>query len=601
MSIATLVQVYDEVRRLAIAGSSTAGGDFRLKKLIAPLEQAGTKSPVFAKVAQAAQAVVSSSDKTASPALLDLATLVSAILYTQGQTGVEGPLEPLPTTELSSRSTKTPARIIKPLITALTSKGSSRVELIKDAVDRKLFNDLRLVKPAVGAIDDPSFEVADLIVQNVLPLYGESILPDLRVGFDLESSARGQQLRLKLMHRLDAVGTRETLEKVLAEGSKAMKVAAIECLGDSEADAGLLIQQSRAKAQEVRAAALGAMLKAPSRTPEALKILFKALDGNDLTHITHAVSSANVPEVDAAVIELAREKMESLLKPKDEKHIGPTIDRLILLIMCMDGVRNPAAERLLLECLDHAATFAPYKTQPASGADLNELVAIRLAAGTEAMKRRVAATALSATGRWYEAALVAACETMSAGEFYDRFQVHLVATSKRRGFDAERVSALQRLLIHGTRRLGYGYDEAPDSEEVAAKRPPLDARWLDLAVERDFPEVVCRLARPGHAKCNDYLTALVKKQKTPDGRDGIVRAMLKVSHPAGVSSLVELIKSLSKATGYHYSAYRLRALLALVPHSALPVLEALVPEVTGQFVDPIVERIADLRMKSDGV
>ena len=60
MSIAVLTQVYDEVRRLAIAGSVVARGDFRLKKLIPPLEQAGAKAPVFAKVAEAVKAVVES-------------------------------------------------------------------------------------------------------------------------------------------------------------------------------------------------------------------------------------------------------------------------------------------------------------------------------------------------------------------------------------------------------------------------------------------------------------------------------------------------------------------------------------------------------------
>ena len=46
-----------KARRLAIAGAAVATGDFRLKKLVPPLEQAGAKAPVFAKVAQAAAAV----------------------------------------------------------------------------------------------------------------------------------------------------------------------------------------------------------------------------------------------------------------------------------------------------------------------------------------------------------------------------------------------------------------------------------------------------------------------------------------------------------------------------------------------------------------
>jgi hypothetical protein len=75
-AIAILTQVYDETRRLAIAGSTVAPGDFRLKKLVEPLQKAGEKAPVFAKVAQAMAKVVESSEKTSADALLELSTLV---------------------------------------------------------------------------------------------------------------------------------------------------------------------------------------------------------------------------------------------------------------------------------------------------------------------------------------------------------------------------------------------------------------------------------------------------------------------------------------------------------------------------------------------
>src|SRR3954451_10450173 len=106
MSIPVLGEVYDEMRRLAIAGSAVAGGDFRLKKLIAPLEKMGEKSPVFGKVAKSAQAVVESNEKTGAAALLELTGLVNAILYTQGETGIAGEMKPLETTDLGGRTTQ---------------------------------------------------------------------------------------------------------------------------------------------------------------------------------------------------------------------------------------------------------------------------------------------------------------------------------------------------------------------------------------------------------------------------------------------------------------------------------------------------------------
>src|SRR5687768_209964 len=186
MSIPVLTQVYDEVRRLAIAGSAVAPGDFRLKKLIEPLQKSGEKAPVFAKVAQAVQAVVESNEKTAANALLELTTLVNAILYTQGETGIQGELKPLETTDLGGQATQASARVLKPLLEALTSTGSGRVGLIRDAHQRGTFRDLRLVKPALKGLDDPYGEIAQFIAEEVLPGYGKAILPELRSTFDVK-------------------------------------------------------------------------------------------------------------------------------------------------------------------------------------------------------------------------------------------------------------------------------------------------------------------------------------------------------------------------------------------------------------------------------
>src|SRR4051812_8481927 len=121
MSIAVLNQVYDEARRLAVAGSVVARGDFRLKKLLPPLEQAGAKAPVFAKVAEHTKAVIDGPEEAAAESLLELTSLVTAVLYTQGETGVPGTLEPIETTDLGGTTAQTGARLLKPLLEALSS------------------------------------------------------------------------------------------------------------------------------------------------------------------------------------------------------------------------------------------------------------------------------------------------------------------------------------------------------------------------------------------------------------------------------------------------------------------------------------------------
>ena len=143
--------------------SPLAVGDFRLKKLIAPLEQAGAKVPVFAQVAKSISDVVNGSEADSAAHLLSLSTLLNAILYTQGQTGTDGDYRELEVFATNCASTRTTARVLKPLVEALTTTGGGRFEVVKAAVERGAFTDLRLIEPAIRALDDNYPELADLV------------------------------------------------------------------------------------------------------------------------------------------------------------------------------------------------------------------------------------------------------------------------------------------------------------------------------------------------------------------------------------------------------------------------------------------------------
>src|SRR5215213_8612852 len=116
MSLALIQESAKEVRRLAIAGSPLAIGDFRLKKLVAPLEQAGAKAPVFAQVGKAISDLVNGKEADSAAHLLQLSTLLNAILYTQGQSATDGDYREMEIFVTNCSSTKTPARVLKPLV-----------------------------------------------------------------------------------------------------------------------------------------------------------------------------------------------------------------------------------------------------------------------------------------------------------------------------------------------------------------------------------------------------------------------------------------------------------------------------------------------------
>src|SRR5262249_45752230 len=154
--------------------------------------------------------------------LLSLSTLINAILYTQGHTGSEGAYCELELHAANSCNTKTSARVLKPLVQALTSTGSGRFEIVRSAVERGAFSDLRLIEPSIGALDDVYPELADLVMAEILPAYGPGIAPLLKAKLDLKGK-KCDARRLQVLHQLDPAGTVELCKTALEEGSPEVK------------------------------------------------------------------------------------------------------------------------------------------------------------------------------------------------------------------------------------------------------------------------------------------------------------------------------------------------------------------------------------------
>lgn len=596
MSIAVLVQVHDEVRRLAIAGSAVASGDFRLKKLISPLEQSGVKAPVFARVAQAAQAVVESNERTASAALLDLATLTSAILYTQGETGITGDLCALETTDLGGRDTQTSARVLKPLLDALSSTGSGRLELVRDAVERGAFRDLRLVKPALNALDDPYPEIADLIAQKVLPMFGKAIVPNLRSTIDLK--ARGGHVhRLRLLHKLDPEGSQDIVRRALDEGSKEIRVVAIECLGTTGSDLGHLLEHAKAKAKDVRAAALRALSNAAASAVEAVAAVKKAIEGSDVELIVDHVKKSTLPEIRDFVLAQADRQLACTLATKDPKEQGPAITRLQHLVRSLDGRTDANAEGYLLRCFEAVPVLAKMKSTP-SGQDFNELLAHVMARGTPATRQRLVAAHKTLTGGMLPPALDAARQTMTPADFYKEFNAMLSGLARKKGAEHERAEALAGVLASGHDWQYHRHWIEPEDDDANknATCPELDPRWLDAAVDVGTVELICHLARPGHTKTNKFLAEKLAGTK-PHEQHLILETMVRIGHPGAADAIIDSLKKQAKASHYGYYGYWYGRMITDLPKAEAPKFEALLPTLPDKMVDQLIESVEALKNK----
>ncbi len=599
MSIAVLTQVYDEMRRLAIAGSSVAAGDFRLKKLIPPLEKSGEKAPVFAKVAKAATAVVDSNEKTAPAALLELATLVNAILYTQGETGKPGDLQPIETVDLGARQTQASARLLKPLVEALSTTGSGRLEIIRDAIDRGVFADLRLVKAALKGLDDPYPEIGELIADKVLPMYGSAILTEIRRQFNPKGKS-GHLHRLRVMHRLDPTGSREIIQQTLDDGSKELKVVAIECLGDSEEDLTFLLQQAKAKAKDVRVAALIALTRLAK--PEAIEAVTKAASGADLAAIVNGLREAHVPALQQMVITETEKHLSSLAGIADKKALGTAIERLLVWLRCLNGRNDAAAEGLLTKLFQQRTTLAAMSAEP-SGSDVNEAVAYLMTTASPKIQQLLVDGRESLSGVSLSYSFNAACRALPAKKVFEMYSPYLKTKpdkkSKKAAEAFSQSEAIRNALCDNSYghswRWGFGF------RGVREAPPALDPRWLDLAVEQADEVLMVQLARPNHAALNQWLSQKFAAKKKASGDVhlyDILRTMIDVQHPEATANVLVTLQDMAKSSSSSYS-YWLTQMIPSLPKSATAPLEALLPTLPEKMVNPVLEAVLELKNRPE--
>jgi hypothetical protein len=589
MSIALLAQVYDETRRLAIAGSVVAPGDFRIKKLVVPLEQAGAKVPVFAKVADGIKAVVDATEKTSAQALLDLATLVNAILYTQGETGAPGPLEPIVTTDLGMPATQTSARVLKPLVEALSKTGSGRLELVRDAYERGAFRDLRLIQPAVAAIDDVFGELADFITAKVLPMYGKAILPALRAGFDMKGRA-GHPRRLRLMHQLDPVGTRDLVKQALENGSKEVKVAAIECLGGERDDLSYLLEQATAKSQEVRQAAYRAL--AGFDDEAVIAVLQKAFIGKDLGLAAPSLKTSRNAKLLQFVLAGIEEALADQRKTRDKKEISAALYRLTQMLLCLEGRDDDASEALVLQIFADRDSLMKIRGDTTSGSDLNSAVVRLMAYGTPRMRAVLVDNHAMLDAHDLAQCFQAARSELPADKLFATFSPYATAKVDAKKKDRDPAYAKRSAIID---QLGQHWYALWQTDTL----PPLDPRWLDLAVGLQDLNLVARLIRPGHAGANAYLsttfTEQFKKAKQLHDCQEVVAAMVHAEHPEATDAVIATLEKFGDKAGYY--GYYLGNLVAGLPKSALPRLEALIPKLHERLADSLLGHMQQLRDK----
>ena len=230
-----LYDLQQELNRLFIAGSKFAKNDPRLQKYIPILKKLGEKAPVFNKLAQEVEALLQVESQQSAEKLLNVSTLLYSVLYTQGVTIQAEATKALqePNVSIADVNTTYSYLQLKPVLQALTHSNSGRLEVLKDAFERGIFKDSRTFGYLSYALADKYTELADYVLQTIIPTCGQAMLPFLLSDFRLEDKTENVR-RLRLLYQLKYAEMNSLTDKIFGESLPNLQAEAISIIAEKK-------------------------------------------------------------------------------------------------------------------------------------------------------------------------------------------------------------------------------------------------------------------------------------------------------------------------------------------------------------------------------
>jgi len=323
MRLQPLYDLQQEINRLFIAGSKFAKGDPRLQKHIPILNKLGEKAPVFKKLATDIEDLLQTDTQQSAEKLMSISTLLYSVLYTQGDM-VESDVnisEQKPNIPIGEVNTEYSYIQLKPVMQALTTSNSGRIEVLKDAFERGVFKDSRTYQYLDIALADKYSELCDYVEKTIIPKIGKPILPFLIQGFKYEDKTEHTR-RLRLLSKFGYPRIQEMIEKIMAESLPALQAESVIILADDPQNEELIIKLADDKNKLVREAAYKALAKFGTRTSlEKLKDIYinNKTKGNQAP-IVAALASSKLPFFFPEVFDQVAKSFEELISlTKDDK------------------------------------------------------------------------------------------------------------------------------------------------------------------------------------------------------------------------------------------------------------------------------------------
>ncbi len=509
MDLQALYDLKERLEHAAIAGVGLLQEDFRLKRAVEALAPLAAASPVFGKIASAAESLLAAPSESRGKQLLDVLALVNAVAYTQGTVNVPGELTPIK----GGGGTYVQASYshLRPLLTALTTTGGGRMEIVQSAWENhpELFNDFRVLPTLIAGLGDSYGELAELNAK-ILKHAGPAVLPLLKKGFD-PAGKKEMARRVEIISSIEGAGGSPWLLEILPEAKKDVRAAVILALGSGPDNTALLLDLSRTERGNSRDAVLEALAKQDGESVRA----FWAEELNKKPDSVKFLRDTNTQWAAAMVADGLRGQLEQMRAGS-----GRVSSEAQLKFSLWCGVVGKKTSAPMLDFWrwagEHMEAFDGFTNEKGdpifAGVRLTDTLGESLRLTGPGPLRDFCLTLFDnrpAMTRYLIPSFHAALLSRPAAEVYEKYTPCIL--TKKPLLNAERKKTLNKVLL---RALGEVYwDRKQGCYILTGGQPtaePLDRRWFDLLVQApDMDGTLRRLTPPDDpelcAKLGDYL------------------------------------------------------------------------------------------------
>ncbi len=267
MNVTPLYELKDRLRAAAIAGTNLLSEDFRLKKAAESFKALEGASPVFKKISEQTDALLSDKCLDRAGVLLDTITLVDSVICTLGSTEISGAAADFDIAETNSKIVEAPYSQLSVITDALTTSGSGKMEAVQNAWDNTpdLFRDFHVMPALAKGLGASYAELADLVLKIVKKI-GADMLPHLKKGFDPKGK-KEMVRRVRAIEEINGANESAFFIEQLENAEKDVRTALVYALRYNEDNIDKLIELVKTEKGKQKTAALTALALFESDKP----------------------------------------------------------------------------------------------------------------------------------------------------------------------------------------------------------------------------------------------------------------------------------------------------------------------------------------------